>query len=342
MGIRFSLTALVATALLCPAQNFAGPLIRAEPLDSLAARISRLGRIPQGGMFGVLAASCGWPGAVNGVQLLPGDSPELRSLLNQPREQPSYYGLSRWSSGGDVVVVTAPSQECVPLSVPDAVSPGDSVIIELRGYDDLCKPVAALGSPSLDTFVLHPDTAGRIGFLLPDPGVYWVEVMQHTVGGPVVEILFPIVSGGTYNDVLEGRIPLLMSNAGSPEEILEELNFLRTARGMEPLIRDADLDEAAAERAGNLALLGSLDHIDREAGSLEEEIPSWVSLFGENIGRGNGYQEAWSMILISPMHLMTCMSPDYDRIGLAGSVDCTSYQWQLVLVQVFASAMDGS
>jgi len=63
-------------------------------------------------------------------------------------------------------------------------------------------------------------------------------------------------------------------------------------------------------------------------------------VYGENIGRGRGYQEAWSMILISPFHLQTCMAEAYTHMGISGAVETSEYEWQLVLVQVFASGVN--
>jgi uncharacterized protein YkwD len=73
---------------------------------------------------------------------------------------------------------------------------------------------------------------------------------------------------------------------------------------------------------------------------LPEILPEDISIYAENIGRGKGYQEAWSMILISPFHLQTCLSEAYNKIGISGAVDSSEYEWQLVLVLVLASGAD--
>ena len=73
-----------------------------------------------------------------------------------------------------------------------------------------------------------------------------------------------------------------------------------------------------------------------------DELPDTLSVFGENIARGRGYAEAWSMILLSPFHLNACLNPNYSRTGLAGAVDPSDYQWQLVLVQVMTGGSGGT
>ena len=46
------------------------------------------------------------------------------------------------------------------------------------------------------------------------------------------------------------------------------------------------------------------------------------------------------MILTSPFHLQTCLSESCTHAGIAGAVDSSEYEWQLVLVQVFASGVN--
>jgi uncharacterized protein YkwD len=159
--------------------------------------------------------------------------------------------------------------------------------------------------------------------------------MQQTPQGPSVELLFPVVAGGSTEDVFTGALSSPGSTAGSPEAILEEMNLIRSERGLPPLSRTGVLDSVASHRAGNLAISGEVNHIDRVAGSLQQLLPSNIGAYGENIGKGEGFQEAWSMILISPFHLRTCLSEMYTSVGIGGAADCSSYEWQLVLVQVF-------
>lgn len=285
----------------------------------------------------VLAASSGWFGPLSGVRILPGESEEPEGIPEFSAGIRDRYGSAPWSAGGDMVLVTAPSPSCVPLGLSPGVPVGSSVSFRLKGFLRLKKPEVAVLTPTMEVIELLPDSSGGIGFSAMNRGVYWVEVMQHTAGGPIIELLFPVIAGGNAADVLSGSIPLPRSGADSPSMVLEELNRLRESMGIPPLLRTDALDSIAAIRAGNLAFSGAFNHIDLEAGSLEQIIPRGVGRYGENIGRGRGYREAWSMILISPLHLRTCISGDYSRAGLAGAVDCREYQWQLVLVQVFAS-----
>lgn len=338
LSIRFAYVCLLLTApSVSEGVRAASPPVRVEALDSLACSISGLGYIPSGADLMILSASSGWFGPLSGVRILPGGSEEPEVLPEFSAAAENRYGIAPWSAGGDMVLVTAPSPSCVPLGLSPGVPVGSIVPFRLKGFPRLKKPEVAVLTPSMEIIEIQPDSSGGIVFPFPDRGVFWVEVMQHTAGGPIIELLFPVIAGGNAADVLGGSIPVPRSGADSPAMVLEELNRLRESMGIPPLLRTGELDSIAAIRAGNLAFSGVFNHIDLEAGSLEQIIPGGVGRYGENIGRGRGYREAWSMILISPLHLRTCISGNYSRAGLAGAVDCRDYQWQLVLVQVFAS-----
>jgi hypothetical protein len=314
---------------------------RIPHLDSLASDISLLGFIPSGGKLPVLAASDGWFNLISGVRLLPEDSDEMTSILADTSGITVFYGFAPWNSEGDIVLVTAPKAECIPRGVTPSIMTGTEVGFYIDGFESLDNAAAAVGTPDMEIVELDHDSTGRFCFSTPLRGIYWVEVMWLDESGPSIAFLFPVISGGSAYDVFSGSIGITDSEASSPHEILDELNRMRDSRGLPLLEASPVLDSLAAERAGNLAFSGSSSHFDRSFQSLMEMLPEDVSFFGENIGRGKGYQEAWSMILISPFHLQTCLSADYTHAGMAGAVDASEYEWQLVLVQVFAAGMGG-
>ncbi len=334
-------TAVMVSIFLCPAMVEASTTPQRIPqLDSLASDVSFLGYIPSGGRFPILAASNNWFGLLSGVRLLPGNSDELASLLTDTSGKCKYYGAAPWTPDGDMVLVTAPQYICLPSNLQPAVASGSQVVFNIDGYELLNEPQIAVGTPDLEIFEIRPDSAGRFLFNTPVKGVYWVEVMQQTASGPSIELLFPVIAGGTAADVFNGTIGLTDSKADSPSEIFHELNIYRQNRGIPDLKPSEILDSLASIRAENLAFSGSFSHFSPNASSLPEILPQNISVYGENIGRGTGYQEAWSMILISPFHFQTCMAEAYTHLGISGAVDSSEYEWQLVLVQVFASGAD--
>ncbi|RKZ07860.1 hypothetical protein DRQ25_10490 [Candidatus Fermentibacteria bacterium] len=316
------------------------PPQRIPQLDSLALDISLMGYIPSGGELLVLAASNNWFGLLSCVKLLPGDTYELDSILTDTTGKWRYLGYAFWAPAGDIILVAAPAPKCLPRDMEPTVQVGSRAAFYFDGYELLTEPRTAVSTPHLEIIEINPDSTGRFAFSTPLKGVYWVEVMQQTPLGPSIELLFPVISGGTAEDVFMGTITIPASEADSPSGILHELNAIRQSKGIPTLEASEILDSLASIRAGNLAFSASLSHFGLNTGNLPDILPESVSIYGENIGRGKGYQEAWSMILISPFHLQTCMSETYTHAGISGAVDTEEYEWQLVLVQIFASGVD--
>ncbi len=336
MRTCFCITTLISL-FVCPVRALANvPPQRIPQLDSLASDISYIGYIPSGGEMLILAASNNWFGLLSGVRLLPGDSDELDAILSDTTGKWGYFGSATWNPGGDIILVTAPLSICLPYNLNPAA--GTEAVFYLEGYELLNEPQTAVSTPELEVREIGPDSTGKFLFSTPLKGVYWVEVMQQSASGPSIALLFPVIAGGTAEDVFRGTIEIPVSEAASPSEILHELNNIRRSREVPILEPSEILDSLASIRAGNLAFSGSFSHFGQC--SLPEILPEGISMYGENIGRGRGYQEAWSMILISPFHLQTCMSEAYTHAGISGAVDSSEYEWQLVLVQVFASGVD--
>ncbi len=343
MRISFALTITFLIPVFFPSLRIEAGCepVRISSLDSLASDISLLGYVPSGGNLPVLAAANNWFGLLSGVQLLPGDSRELIAIQEDTSGKWGYYGIADWSAFGDKVLVLAPPPRCLPLQIRSEVPAGSEIAFVLDGYETLRNPQAAVRTPGMQVTDLIPDSTGRCAFSAEEHGIYWVEIMEHTASGPSISLLFPVISGGTAVDVLMGDMPSAGSDASCPEDVLDEMNTLRENEGIPALHREIMLDSIAFIRAGALACSGTSVHFSPLNSDLPDILPAGVETYAENIGRGAGYQEAWSMILISPFHLRTCMSPAYRNIGIAGAVDSGAYEWQLVMVQIFTSEKNG-
>lgn len=308
--------------------------LRIPPLDSLAANIVRIGGIPVAGELPVVAAASGWFGMIADIRVLDPGGTELSGILADSSGAWAYCGLADWPGRGGMLVVLAPPPYCLPDGVTASVETGNQVRFTLTGYDALVSPATAIRTPSMMIVDLLPDTSGHFSFQAGLKGVYWVEVISEGPNGPSVSLLFPVISGGVAMDVLDGSIPIDTPDVSSASQILQEMNTLRIRAGLSPLESSARLDSIAAARASHLAFTGSYDHLSSGRG-LEQMLPADVGAFGENIARGSGFLEAWSMVLISPFHLRTCLSPDYSAAGIGAAVDWGEGDWQLVMVQVF-------
>ena len=148
----------------------------------------------------------------------------------------------------------------------------------LEGWQNLLSPMIALERPDLtvEEICMSGDTAS---FPTDSPGVYWIEVLDVDESGPGVELLFPVVAGGTATDVLEGGIPYALSDARTADRVTDELNSFRTSMGLPPLHRDALLDSLAQLRAGDLALTGGTTHYSSDGSGIAELLPGGWDLW---------------------------------------------------------------
>ena len=331
-----TLICIVLTGWAAPAEASS---VVSDHLDLLAGDIARMGYVPRGGDLLLLASANGWYGIVNDVIIHPARA-DWREVLEEYGQgtEPCFVGSYSFADDpGLTVVVTAPRQDLFPSGLPVSLMPGDTVTFRIEGaWEDLNSPRLAMGLPDMTVLDMDEEGDGSVTFVATMPGVYWIELLEEGDNGPEVMLLFPLVSGGSARDVLEGRIPYPFSTASSAEELLEELNGLRTTRGLLPLKRDSALDSIAHLRARDLALSGSTSHFSDDGTGLGDLLHGY-GRYAENIGRGTGFDEAWSMLLISPMHLQTCLDPGFESIGIGASVDVRHDQWQLVLIQVFTT-----
>jgi uncharacterized protein YkwD len=336
--------ALVGAVLLCivpaqPAGADAGVPELSPGLCSLASVIAEYGFLPRGGDLLLMASACGWYGFVSDVIVHPGAVDTGYILEQYAFSDPGamLVGHAVSPDSGLTVVVRASPPMVAPTGVPAAVSVGDSVSFCLEGATGgLESPTLAVEMPDLTVTDLAMTETWCTGFEASIPGVYWIELLDMGDNGPEVILLFPVVAGGTAFDVLTGDIPYPRSAASSAGEVLEELNGLRTSMGIRPLACDPALDSIGEIRARGLALSGSTSHFDDNGNGIGDLLDGSVS-YGENIGRGAGFDEAWSMLLISPLHLRTCLDPSFASYGSGASVDTGRDRWQLVLVQVFTA-----
>jgi uncharacterized protein YkwD len=307
------------------------PAGRVPPLDSLAADIIALGAIPESGRLILLAAFNGWPGPIGSITLIEGPPDENLDLFT-PGD--ALWGYAGEGDGG--VLVTAAAPPCIPEGLPLGTSPGDTVRFRLLVSGAPVDSVL-LSAPDSRTTGSISDAEGWYTFRTASPGIYWVEAMADGGFGPEVLLLLPVLCGMRPEDALADGSGIPSSHASSLEQVFAEMNELRGMLGGLALARDSALDLVAGQRADSIALSGQVRH----SPGLAAEMGEGGNLFAENIGRGSGLDEAWSMILTSPAHLSACLCERYDRVGMAAAVDVGREGWQLVLVQVFSGRADG-
>lgn len=301
----------------------AAPGARMPQLDSIAADVSSLGFIPESGRLIVLAAARNWPGRVGSISVTEEGASVEEGLFS---DGDVLWGFDSLPRGG--VLVTAPVPACVPEGLPVAAEPGDSASFRISGAAVDTVLVQHPGGGVTGCPVLQD---GSYGLRFESRGVYWVEALADRGSGPEVLMLLPVLCGVTTAEVLSGGTYVPDSDASTLDEVAVELDSIRSAAGAGPLERDGVLDRIARSRACGLAMSGAVVH----GGGLAEMLGDGGEACAENIGRGSGLDEAWSMILTSPAHRASCLEDGYSRVGMAAAVEIERDGWQYVLVQVF-------
>ncbi len=115
-------------------------------------------------------------------------------------------------------------------------------------------------------------------------------------------------------------------NESAAREAFNLVNRERTARGMPPLTRRADLDAAAYAHARDLIRMNRLSHVSSDGRRLENRLArlDWVWA-GENLARNKGFSspatEAVRGWIASPKHYENMFRPDFSQTGLAAIQD---------------------
>jgi hypothetical protein len=267
---------------------------RYAPLDSLAASILRLDRIPTGGDLLRHAAIAGWFWPLGAVWVHRDTSLEVPDSLA--------WGLAE--SGNGICMVTAPPPGfSLEVPIPSFAQPGDTVRF-VPGGD----PPAMRGAVLSPALQVHPVECGSF---VPDrEGTWWLEYMSETDFGPQVEMLTPVSVGNP------GAWP---GNAWDGTEILTGFNNLRRKLRVAPLSESPFLNGLASMRARQTRRWGGAFHSYPGSAGTSEMMPPSYGSWAENIALGASISEAVEMLLISPFHLASCIDGRYEFIGL-GSV----------------------
>ncbi|MCC8107803.1 MAG: CAP domain-containing protein [Planctomycetes bacterium] len=131
----------------------------------------------------------------------------------------------------------------------------------------------------------------------------------------------------TYQDsAVKGVAVKPVRSNRDAEEAHRLVNDQRARRGMQPLMRRADLDAVAYAHARDLMRMNRLSHMSSDGRQLEDRLArldwEWA---GENLARNKGFAspaaEAVKGWIASPKHYENMFRPDYSQTGMAALYD---------------------
>lgn len=302
---------------------------RRSELDSLASVILDLGSIPSGGRLLALSALCGWPARTTSVSFTSGSERWVGGFSGAGDS----WGFAG-TPGGQGVLVTSLSPICLPRGLPLEIDPGGRVGFTLETTLDPGSLTLSVALPDDGVLVLIPDSSGRYVLDATESGVYWIEASYATASGPEVVMLLPLFSGVTVQDAMGPCRGMREPSAETLARVASALDSVRTSHGLEPARRSALLDSVAGCRASDIAAEGRVSHSGLDSIVLPGGMPA-----AENIGRGRTFSEALSMILTSPAHLSSCLSPRWLSAGWGARVQVERDGWQIVLVGIMCEGL---
>ncbi|MCS6835968.1 MAG: CAP domain-containing protein [Anaerolineae bacterium] len=106
------------------------------------------------------------------------------------------------------------------------------------------------------------------------------------------------------------------------QDLLGQINALRTARGLAPYTIDGALSAAAQNQAAWMAQTGQVSHTQSDGSTPRSRAAAagysstWVS---ENIYLGRSAEAAWTFWLNSPVHYAGLTNPNYEHVGIASA-----------------------
>ncbi len=152
------------------------------------------------------------------------------------------------------------------------------------------------------------------------PGAYTVEVVGSGRGGPEVASLFLVQVGPPGRGARETEsLPEPTSVPEARERILERINALRRAHGLEAMTRDETLEKVAQAYSERMAREGFFAHVAPDGSTLRSRLPQDGPAYrtaGENLGMAPGPLAAHFGIEHSPGHRKNLLEPRFQHAGI--------------------------
>ena len=245
-------------------------------------------------------------------------------------------------NGDGLLVVVAVDAFADLASLPRTVRVGEWVTVEAR---------LRVPAQNLKVFVLGPsgeprallasvDRASIRALFSPDrSGMFTVQVVGDVAGGTR-----PLLAATLFADIeapSSPREPMApgeeagMAISNESDGLAAMVNAARAASGHAPLLRSAELDNAASFHALRMASLHDLAHDAGDGDPAERLAAAGIGgvELGENLGRARDIVTAHRQIWNSPSHRANLLSDRFRRAGFAVVRDEQGEAW---IVEEFA------
>jgi uncharacterized protein YkwD len=157
-----------------------------------------------------------------------------------------------------------------------------------------------------------------------------VRIVQH------YDLVMRVLSLAVFVSLGFATVALAQpTDAEGEAEMLTRINEMRQAAGMNPLVRNPNLDAAARTHSADMAWHRDFNHVSARTGDPSARVAATgmtAAAVGENIARNATTLDALQALIASDPHRENLLNPQYTHIGLA-AVQVEGEVW---VTQVFA------
>ena len=226
--------------------------------------------------------------------------------------------------------------------VPSSPEPGSTIVLTGSMLSSDREIEVILGYPDGTTARVSPrirrKTFSAEIRLKENPGVYDLELVTFRNKEPLIAFLAPLYVGiavpGPETERLTPPSQDEEDASVAASVLFELINESRMNMGLEPLKRNAQLDEIALSHCMDMAENEFVGHVSEKTGALADRLHARglsPSVSSENVGRSSMTRRIHGNFMSSPAHRANILDPDVEETGI-GVVKMDS---DLIVTEIF-------
>ncbi len=251
-------------------------------------------------------------------------------------------GVAERVEGGVIVVIALSRRHIKMAPVPRSLAGPRQLPLEGSLVDGYSQPRLAHALPSGETRLeaLGKGPGFAVSVDLSATGRHRLEVVASGRKGPEVIVNFPVYVGvpveGTVEAAPEPRRAMKPGQAQS--RLFDLINEERTRAGLNALILDSELSEAALLHCEDMRKNDFVGHLSPTAGEPEERLLSAgivTDVAAENVGRGDNPDEIHKGLMDSPGHRAAILHTKVTHVGIGISSERKSGGMDYLVTELF-------
>jgi uncharacterized protein YkwD len=232
-------------------------------------------------------------------------------------------GVAERVEAGVMVVIALSRRHAALAPVPRRLAGPARLPIEGRLAAGFTRPELAHTLPGGETRIesLGPGPAFATAADLAGTGRHRLEILAEGPRGPEVIVNFPVDVGVPPEGAVEAEpeAPRAVRPDQAQDRLLELIDRARAEAGLDALVLDPELSEAARAHSEDMRKTDIVAHVSPTTGSPEERLLRAgivTDLAAENIGRGLSPDEIHKGLMDSPGHRSAILMAKATHVGI--------------------------